>query len=65
MKNEQVLYGLKKGDPEWKEQIISTNPKAFKNAIVWAKKAGFVKLKVRTINLEIPPDFARAVKKVK
>ncbi len=64
MDTETVLYGVKIGDEDWQEQIITTNPKAIESAKAWAKANGFDRLRVAKIDLSVPPDFRKAVNKL-
>lgn len=60
---EQILYGTKVNQPAYMEEIISTKPENFKDAVVWAKSNGFDRLRVASINLSIKPDFTGVVSK--
>tara|TARA_B100001063_G_C16776926_1_gene566338 strand:- start:399 stop:647 length:249 start_codon:yes stop_codon:yes gene_type:complete len=58
MKKEYVLYGLKKNEPDYMEELITSTHdiKKFNNAKEWAMENGFVKFRVATFNGE-PPNF--------
>ena len=58
---EQVLYGTRKGDEDWQEEIISTNPEAFNEAQAWATEQGFNRFRIAEIDLSTPPDFTRTI----
>jgi len=60
---EQVLYGTKRGQPDYMEDIISTKPENFKRATTWAKENGYDRLRVAAIDLSIKPDFTGIVSK--
>ena len=57
-----VLWGTKKGDPAWAEQmIVDTKDKnKLKAATEWAKKNGFVNLRVLGLDMSTEPDFFAA-----
>lgn len=61
---EKVLWGVKKGDPDWKEQIITTNSEAIPKARAWALENGFHRLRVSEFDLNDPKhasNFAATV----
>lgn len=60
-KTEKVLYGTQIGEPEWMEQIITTDESKIAAASDWAKANGFDRLRVATIDLSVPPDFAKTL----
>lgn len=57
MKTEQILYGTKKGKPDYMEDVISTKPENFEKAIEWAKRNRYDRLRIAEIDLSIKPDF--------
>lgn len=59
---EHILYGVRVGDEDWQEQIISTNPAAFTKASEWATANGFDRLRVAVIDLTVAPDFGGCVR---
>lgn len=61
--HEMVLYGVKKGDEDWQEVILSTKPETFDKVKVTAAKDGFHKFRVAKVDLRTPPDFTKTVKK--
>ena len=56
MKKEYILYGLKKDEPEYMEDIMYTsyNKNDIKRAKMLAEKKGYVKFRVATFNGEVP-----------
>jgi hypothetical protein len=60
---ELILYGLKKDEPTWKEEVISTIPKNFPKVIELAIADGFDRFRVQEIDLSIKPDFAGSIAK--
>ena len=59
--SEMVLYGVKAGDEDWQEQILSTAPENFKRIKELAAKDGFGRFRVARIDLTAPPDFGKTV----
>jgi hypothetical protein len=59
--SEKVMYGTKKGEPDWKEDIITTDETRFDDAKKWAEENGFDRIRVATINLTKKPDFSKTV----
>ena len=57
---EQVLYGTRKGSPDYMERIITTHTELIPQAKVWAAENGFDRLRVAVID-NTPPDFAGTV----
>mgnify|MGYP003155004375 CR=1 FL=1 len=62
---EKILYGTRKGQPDWKEEIITENEKHFRQAKNWAKKNGFDRFRVAIIDLREKPDFTKCVRGIK
>jgi hypothetical protein len=60
---ERVLYGRKKGEPDYNEQVICTKPDKFEEAKKWAMANGYVKFRIASINVAAKPDFAGAINK--
>jgi len=58
-----VLWGTRKGEPKWAEQVIvdTANKDKLKAATEWAKKNGFVNLRVVGIDMSEAPDFLAAL----
>ena len=60
---EYVLFGVKIGDEDWQEVVISTNRKHFDKAKVWATANGYNRFRIAIIDLSKPPDFRRTINK--
>jgi len=66
---EYVLWGTKKGDEDWEEQLIATadtTPEGkakLEKAKAWAKQQGFDRLRVSQNDANIAPDFTKVFKK--
>jgi hypothetical protein len=63
MSTEHVLYGVRKGEPAWKEVILSTNPAMFPKIRKMARRDGFTRMRVARIDLSSPPDFTKTINK--
>jgi len=61
MKTEQILYGTKKGEPDYMEDVISTKPENFEKAIEWAKRNRYDRLRIAEIDLSIKPNFINTI----
>ena len=57
---EKLLYGRKKGEPDYMEQLLSTKPECFDKVKILAKKDGFVSFRVSEFELA-KPDFVGAL----
>jgi hypothetical protein len=62
MGKETILYGVKKGDEDWEEAILCTQPKRFKEVKILAEKDGWGRFRVAVIDLDTPPDFGQTVR---
>lgn len=60
---ETILFGVKKGDQDWEEVVITTNPNKIEDAKKWAKENGFDRLRVSNIDMEKTPDFTKTFAK--
>lgn len=58
---EKVLYGVKKGQPDYMSEIITTNEKRFVEAKKWATENGFDRFRISEINLSEKPDFTKCL----
>jgi hypothetical protein len=58
---ETVLYGVKVGDEDWQEAIITTDAYKVEPAKVWAEANGYDRLRVATIKLGKAPNFAKTI----
>lgn len=59
---ERVLMGVRKGLPDYAEEIITDKPERFEAAREWAIGQGFDRFRVMEVDLSAAPDFAKAVK---
>jgi hypothetical protein len=59
---ETVLYGVRNGNEDWQEELLSTNPLFFEQAKSLAAKDGFGRFRVSVVNLRTPPDFRTALR---
>jgi len=62
-KTEKILYGTRKGQPDYTEEIITTDPSKFKAAKEWAKKQGFDRFREASIDMMKAPDFSKTIRK--
>lgn len=62
LRQEQILYGVKQGEEDWKEDILSTNPKNFERIKDLAAKDGYGRFRIAIYNGEAP-DFGSAINK--
>jgi hypothetical protein len=62
MDNEHVLWGVRKGNPDWMTEILTTDPAKFEDAKKWARENGFDRFRTAIIDLTTPPDFSSTVK---
>lgn len=60
---EYVLWGTKKENEDWQEDIItvSNNKEKLKPAEQWAKNLGFRNLRTQVLNLKDKPNFTNTV----
>jgi hypothetical protein len=63
MKNqvEKILYGVKKENPDYMEEIITTHSDRIEAAKIWAANNGFNRFRVAEIDLSIKPDFIKTI----
>lgn len=57
MQQETVLWGVRNGNEDWQEEILSTNPQRFEEIKKMAAKDGFGRFRTATVNLDTPPNF--------
>ena len=57
-----ALYGLKEGQADWEESMITEHHDRIDEAREWAKQNGFVKFRVGKIELGTALGFAEVVK---
>lgn len=58
---EKVLYGIRKGQPDYMADIITTNEKRFDEAKAWAIENGFDRFRIAEIDLSVKPDFTKCL----
>jgi hypothetical protein len=54
---ETILWGVRVGDEDWQEQIITTDENQIEAAKEWASNNGFDRFRVAKIDLGVKPDF--------
>lgn len=61
---EQILWGVKKGNPSWMEEVIfeAKNDKELDFAKSYALSHGYTNLRVMNFNGE-KPDFTKTIRK--
>lgn len=57
----KILFAVKIGEPDWKEQLITEVESRIPEAKKWAEKAGFDRLRVAEIKDGHLPDFKKVV----
>lgn len=57
----KILWGVRVGDEDWQEQLITEDESKIPAAMAWARANGFDRLRVAVVDLSKPPDFRRAV----
>ena len=59
----QVLWGVKKGDEDWEEQVIveTDDPAVVTKAQAWASEKGFDRFRVSVFNYGDVPDFTNVL----
>lgn len=58
----KVLFGVKKGNEDWQEELITEVEERIEEAKVWATANGFDRLRVAEIDEKEPPDFTKTVR---
>ena len=58
---ELILWGIKKGDPDWMQEIITNDKRNFEKAKAWAKRNGFDRFRVAEIDTSKAPDFTNTL----
>ncbi len=58
---ETVMWGVKDGDEDWQEVILSTQPERFETVKVLAAKDGFGRFRIAVVDLSTPPNFAKTI----
>lgn len=60
---EVILWGHRKGDPDWAEEVITTKAENHAAAKKWAKENGFDRFRVSRLDLSKPPDFGKTIRR--
>ncbi len=58
---EKILYGTKKNEADYMEEVISTQPHRFDKVIKMATDCGYDRFRVAEIDLSCQPDFVGAI----
>ena len=64
---ETILYGCKIGEPDYMAEVLYecrgwvNKDELMKKGEEWAAKNGYDRLKIKIIDLSIPPDFTKAI----
>jgi len=58
---ESILWGIKKGDSNWMQEIITNDKSNFEKARAWAKRNGFDRFRVAEIDTSKAPDFTNTL----
>lgn len=61
MTTTRILWGVKIGDEDWDEHLITENSDAIEKASEWARRNGFDRLRIATIDLSSPLDFHKTI----
>jgi hypothetical protein len=57
----KILYAVKKNDPDYMEEIITTNEEVIDKARTWAIENGFDRFRVATFTDGERPDFISTI----
>ncbi len=60
----RILYGIKRGNKDYEEEIITEYEERIEEAKKWALNNNYDRLRVAEVNLEEKPDFIKAINKV-
>lgn len=58
----KVLFAVKKGQPNYMEELITENENHIENAKKWAIKNGFDRLRIAEIDMNKKPNFINTIK---
>lgn len=58
---QKILFGVRKGNEDWQEELITENEARIEDAKKWAAANGFDRFRIAVVDLSAPPDFAQAV----
>lgn len=61
MKQETILWAVKIGEPDYCEQIITTDANKIEAAKVWASLNGFDRFRISVIDLNTQPNFINTI----
>ena len=53
----KILFAVRVGNEDWEEELITEVEKHIPAASKWAKANGFDRLRIASIDLDVPPDF--------
>ena len=60
---ESILWGIKKGDPDWMQEIITNDKRNFEKATAWAKRNGFDRFRIAEIDTSKAPDITNTLQR--
>jgi len=60
---ERVLWAVKIGEPDWKEEVITNKHEQFENAKIWLSENGYDRIREAVIDLNVKPNFTKTIKK--
>lgn len=60
---QQILFAVRIGNADWEEELITEDAQKIEAASQWAKANGFDRLRVATIDISTPPNFANTINK--
>ena len=53
----KILFAVRVGSEDWEEELITEVEDRIPAASEWAKANGFDRLRIASIDLDVPPDF--------
>ena len=59
----KILYGTKKGLPDYMAEVITDKSDRIEAAKVWATNNGFDRLTVKDCDISVKPDFINTISK--
>jgi hypothetical protein len=65
MASETILWAVKVGEPDWDEQVITTQGDKIEEAKAWAAANGFDRFRVAKVDMGAAPDFAGTVRQLR
>ena len=60
----KALFGTRKENEDWQEELITENEDKFTEAMAWAEENGFDRFRIVTVDGSVP-DFAGCVRRNK